>query len=201
MDIIAVTNRTLCQSNQDFLERIRILADTLQAGDRILLREKDLDAPSYRDLAKTCSSLCQNRPVQLILHSHWSIAEELGLSHVHLPLPLLLQHQPSKLSYSTSVHNPEEAKLAQQLGAEFLIAGHVFPTDCKKGLAPRGLSFLESVCRSVPLPVYGIGGITAHRVRDVLDTGAKGICIMSHWMTCSHLSQSIEAFQQIAKGI
>ena len=32
-------------------------------------------------------------------------------------------------------------------------------TDCKKGLAPRGLDFLKNVCDSVDIPVYAIGGI------------------------------------------
>lgn len=44
-------------------------------------------------------------------------------------------------SVSTSIHKPEEALKAQELGADFVFAGHVFATDCKKGLPPRGLDF------------------------------------------------------------
>ncbi|MFQ7550981.1 MAG: thiamine phosphate synthase [Blautia marasmi] len=36
-----------------------------------------------------------------------------------------------------------------------------------------------SVCESVRIPVYAIGGITPDRVNDVLDAGAAGFCVMS----------------------
>ena len=58
-----------------------------------------------------------------------------------------------------SIHSVEEAKEAEQLGASYLTAGHIYATDCKRGLPPRGLGFLKEVCREVSIPVYGIGGI------------------------------------------
>ena len=48
---------------------------------------------------------------------------------------------------------------AERLGATYVTAGHIFTTDCKKGLPPRGLDFLKNVCDAVTIPVYGIGGI------------------------------------------
>ena len=82
------------------------------------------------------------------------------------------------------MHTASEAKEAQELGADYLIAGHIFSTDCKKGVPARGLTFLKEVCDSVTVPVFAIGGITKDRIEDVLSTGAKGICIMSEAMTC-----------------
>ena len=40
-----------------------------------------------------------------------------------------------------------------------MTAGHIYATDCKQGLPPRGLDFLEEVCRAVDIPVWAIGGI------------------------------------------
>ena len=48
---------------------------------------------------------------------------------------------------------------AERLGAAYVTAGHIFTTDCKKGLPPRGLDFLKNVCDAVTIPVYGIVGI------------------------------------------
>ena len=64
--------------------------------------------------------------------------------------------------------------MAQDLGADFVFAGHIFETDCKKGLAPRGLDFLKQVLDAVEIPVYGIGGIHENNYQEVLDTGQKG---------------------------
>ena len=67
-----------------------------------------------------------------------------------------------------------------------MIAGHIYATDCKKGLPPRGLEFLEEICRSVSLPVYAIGGIRLDRkqIEKTLAAGARGVCVMSGAMTC-----------------
>ena len=81
-----------------------------------------------------------------------------------------------------SVHSVEDARLAEQCGATYLTAGHVFVTDCKKGLAPRGLDFLHEVCSSVKIPVYAIGGINDKNAASCIREGAAGVCVMSGYM-------------------
>ena len=78
----------------------------------------------------------------------------------------------------------EEAKEAEQLGASYLTAGHIYATDCKRGLPPRGLGFLKEVCREVSIPVYGIGGIKfdEEQWNDMKKCGAVGGCVMSGMM-------------------
>ncbi len=51
--------------------------------------------------------------------------------------------------------------------------------------APRGLEFLEEICRSVSLPVYAIGGIRLDReqIEKTLAAGARGVCVMSGAMS------------------
>ena len=81
-----------------------------------------------------------------------------------------------------SIHSLEEGERAVTLGATYLTAGHIFKTDCKKDLEPRGLAFLENICRGVDVPVYGIGGISKDNINLVKKTGAKGACLMSSFM-------------------
>ena len=81
-----------------------------------------------------------------------------------------------------SVHSVQEALEARELGATYVTAGHVFCTDCKKGVPARGLSFLREVCHAVDIPVYGIGGINEENYSEVLDQGAAGYCLMSEAM-------------------
>ena len=146
------------------------------------------------------------------------MALELNHPYIHLPLPILEKYaaapcQPfmpgviSTLSHKnaadyqqffkvigTSVHSVEDAIKAEQLGATYMTAGHIFATDCKKGLPPRGLDFLKNVCDTVQIPVYAIGGINiassegddstlnVPRLKDVMECGAAGGCIMSGMM-------------------
>ena len=84
----------------------------------------------------------------------------------------------------TSVHSVEDAKEAEELGVSYMTAGHIYVTDCKKGLAPRGLGFLKAVCSTVSVPVYAIGGIKFDEKQweELKQNGASGGCIMSAMM-------------------
>ena len=85
-----------------------------------------------------------------------------------------------------SIHSVSEAIEAVNLGATYITAGHIFATDCKKDIPPRGLSFLSSVCSSVNIPVFAIGGISPENAQKAINAGADGICIMSGLMNCKN---------------
>ena len=87
-----------------------------------------------------------------------------------------------KLCVGTSVHSIEQAKEAIALGVSYVTAGHIFSTQCKPGLAPRGIDFLKNICQTVQVPVFGIGGIHPDNMQQVLDAGAAGVCMMSEMM-------------------
>jgi thiamine-phosphate pyrophosphorylase len=183
--IIAVTNRLLCQG--DFLERLKQIAQCRPHS--IILREKDLSPAEYELLAAECLPICSRYNVPLVINSHLDVARKLKVLRIHLPLDTFLKHRDELAGFQqtgVSVHSVEEAKSAEDLGAGYLIAGHIFPTDCKKGVPPRGLEFLQEVCAAVSIPVFAIGGITQFNVREVLKAGAAGICVMSQLMTCEN---------------
>ena len=181
------------------MERIDKLAKAQPEG--IILREKDLPASDYKSLAKAVLEICGRHNVTCILHSFADIAIELGGAALHLPLPMLRELPKSKRSSFTvlgaSCHSTEEAIEAQFLGCTYITAGHVFDTDCKKGLPGRGLDFLQQVCESVTVPVYAIGGISAENAAQVISAGAKGVCVMSGAMICGDPREYLERFKEI----
>ena len=181
---ICVTNRTLCRD--DFLTRIDHIAKK-GVADAILLREKDLTEWEYLELAEKVLSICKSHNRRCILHTYYKAAKELGCKEIHLPLPLLqkMREEGEKewfTTVGTSVHSLKQANLAMHLQADYMTAGHIFETDCKKGLPGRGLSFLSKVVCKSEVPVYGIGGISADNAGQIMETGAAGVCIMSGFM-------------------
>lgn len=187
LPLIAVTDSASCP--RPLPEQIKRLTRlTQQCPQAIILRAKDIDSETYRTLAKSAQQLCTAASLPLILHSDWQLARELCISRLHLPLALLRQMPACERApfawLSTSVHSVDEALEAQDLGASVLIAGHIYATQCKAGLAPRGLRFLHEVCKSVQLPVYAIGGIgfDAAQHAELLAQGARGACVMSAYM-------------------
>ena len=114
----------------------------------------------------------------------------MGHPWIHLPLPILSGLTKRERSFfdeiGSSVHSVEQAAQAEELGATYLVAGHIFSTDCKRGVPPRGLGFLGEICDSANVPVYGIGGITEENEKAVTEAGAEGVCVMSGCMQCTY---------------
>ena len=75
-------------------------------------------------------------------------------------------------------------------------AGHVFATDCKRGVPGRGLDFLKATAASVCIPVYAIGGISARNVAAVRGAGAAGACVMSGLMSCQSARAELEVLRR-----
>ena len=194
-DILCVTNRRLCC--EDFLTRIERIAACHPAG--IILREKDMNPEDYKALTRAVMGICEQQGVRCILHSFSSVAVSLHADAVHLPLHLLrelsLEQKALFKILGASCHSVEDALEAQALGCTYITAGHVFETDCKKGLPGRGLEFLRNVCAAVDLPVYGIGGIHAENIPLVRRAGAAGACLMSSLMETEDVAGLMNAME------
>ncbi len=157
--------------------------------DILIVREKQLTESQYIKLfASLWESVKRSgrRAAQLIPHTYPEAARRTGSCWLHLPFSLYHTYQKrgmlSGLQLGTSIHSVEEAREAEKLGATYVTAGHIFSTDCKKGALPRGTVFLEQVCESVSIPVYGIGGIHRENVSQIKKTKAAGACRMSEYM-------------------
>lgn len=191
--LICVTNRKLCKD--DLLTRIAQIAKGKPHG--IMLREKDLTQIEYEALAFVVNKICLQNDVPLIINQNVKAALKIKLPNIQLSMANLRSYKKDLVAFSqigASVHSIEEAKEAEELGATYLVAGHIFSTDCKKGVPPRGLPFLKEVCESVTIPVFAIGGISRDNVGEVAGTGASGVCIMSEAMTCDNPIELASSF-------
>ncbi|SHJ36330.1 thiamine-phosphate pyrophosphorylase [Dethiosulfatibacter aminovorans DSM 17477] len=183
--VIFVTSRKLCR--EPFIERMEKLINGRPYA--VMLREKDMDQDAYEDLAHELEKLCRAKGVFLILNNNKEAAEKIRDCSLHLSIDSLREmgaHTESCKGIGASVHSVEEAVEAESLGAEYLVAGHIYATGCKEGVPPRGTGFLREVCRAVSIPVYAIGGVKVERVADIMNAGAAGVCIMNEAMTCDN---------------
>lgn len=187
LPLIAVTDSATCpRPLPEQIERLTKLTELRPQA--VILRAKSLDKAAYRTLVLQAQQSYEAAGIPLILHSDWQLVRELDVKRLHLPLALLRQLPTCERAHftwlSTSVHSVGEAQEAQALGATVLIAGHIYTTQCKAGLAPRGLGFLQAVCSAVSLPVYAIGGIgfDATQHAELQANGARGACVMSAYM-------------------
>lgn len=190
-ELVCVTHRGLCADDLP-----RRVAQLCRGGiDRVILREKDLPEGEYEALARQALEKGGER---VVLHHFPAVCARLAVPRLHLSLGQL-EEDPAVRDrvalLGVSVHAPEEAVRAQALGADYVTAGHVFATDCKRGLPGRGLPWLRQVVEAVHIPVYAIGGIGPDNLAAVADAGAAGACLMSTLMTCPDPEGTVRALR------
>ena len=194
-----ITNRKLCENEnlekqiekifsaykkKIFLENFEIVALTL--------REKDLYKNEYLNLVKKIYPICKRYRIDLILHQNYDLnldkkykIEEIHLSYDNFKsLNKNIREELIKKykKIGVSIHSVDEAKEVENLGATYVVAGHIFETDCKKDLEPRGLNFIKELSSILTIPIFAIGGINEENSNLVLNSGAFGVCMMSSLM-------------------
>ena len=194
-----ITNRKLCE-NENLEKQIKKIFSAYEKKIilknfeivALTLREKDLDKNEYLNLVKKIYPICKKYGIDLILHQNYdlNLDEKYKIGGFHLSYEIfksLNKNIREKLikkykRIGVSIHSLEEAKDVENLGATYVVAGHIFETDCKKGLEPRGLNFIKELSSILTIPIFAIGGINEENSNLVLNSGAFGVCMMSSLM-------------------
>lgn len=196
--VICVSAR---QHSNNFLQSIEMIAKS--DAEAIILREKDLSEEEYYLLAKNVKEICDKYNKKLIIHNFIDIARKLGIKNIQLPFSKFIAEKNLHRDFEsigTSVHSVDDAVLAENSGADYIIAGHIFSTDCKKGLPPRGVGFLSDVCNAVRIPVYAIGGIddnSVSKLKEVNCNNFSGVCVMSALMKSDNPQELVQKIKDI----
>ena len=194
-----ISNRKLCE-NENLEKQIEKIFSAyekkiiLKNFDivALTLREKDLNKNEYLKLIEEIYPICQKYKINLILHQNYdlNLDDKYKIDGIHLSYNIfksLNENIKAELikkykRIGVSVHSLNEAKEAESLGASYVIAGHIFETDCKKGLEPRGLKFIEDLSSALSIPIFAIGGIDEKNSLSVINSGAFSVCMMSTLM-------------------
>lgn len=189
---------------------LNYISDILDSGvlggnkvSEIYLREKTLDNEVYISLAekvikliknsgnilkadKTCDEYNDLNQVKLTVRCRDGLAYNLSADTVHYSFNDFIKCEffPDNRTKSVSVHSVEEAMLAEKKGADRLMTGHIFATQCKN-TEPRGLEFLSDIVKAVRIPIVAIGGITADNYMSAIEAGASDIAVMNSWRKTS----------------
>ena len=160
---------------------LAVLAAEAVAGgaDTLQLREPDLSDGELTAIVQEIKAL--RGAASIVVNGNVTVAKLLGIG-VHLPErgpdPSVARDRlgPTAL-IGRSVHSPDAAKASRV--ADYLLAGHVYPTPSKDGLPPLGLDGLRAIVDASPVPVLAIGGITPGNAAAVMASGAHGIAAIS----------------------
>lgn len=194
-----ISNRKLCENEnlEKQIEKIfsayerKIILKNFEIV-ALTLREKDFNKNEYLKLIEEIYPICQKYKINLILHQNYdlNLDDKYKIDGIHLSYNIfksLNENIKAELikkykRIGVSIHSLDEAKEVENLGASYVIAGHIFETDCKKGLKPRGLKFVEDLSSALTIPIFAIGGIDEKNSLSVINNGAFSVCMMSTLM-------------------
>ncbi|MDT8718922.1 thiamine phosphate synthase [Clostridium sp. 19966] len=177
--IFAITNRKLLKNKT----LGQIIEESVEGGaDAIILREKDLPSEALYEIALKAKIITDNRSL-LIINGNYEVANRVKADGIQLSYEAFMNFQEAFNGLKgVSIHSLKEAVAAEKKGADYVIAGHIFNTACKRGLEGRGMEFLETICHALTIPVIAVGGINSYNLKEVLNTGAQGAAFMSSVM-------------------
>ena len=194
-----ISNRKLCANEnlEKQIEKIffayqrKIILENFEIVS-LTLREKDLNKNEYLKLVEKIYPICQKYRIDLILHQNYDLRldNKYNIKGLHLSyntFKSLNKNIREELirkykKIGVSIHSVDEAKEVENLGANYVVAGHIFKTDCKKDLEPRGLEFIQELSSALIIPIFAIGGINQENSHLVINSGVFGVCMMSSLM-------------------
>ncbi|WDD88948.1 thiamine phosphate synthase [Fusobacterium nucleatum] len=194
-----ISNRKLCENEnlEKQIEKIfsayqrKIILENFEIVS-LTLREKDLNKNEYLKLVEKIYPICQKYRIDLILHQNYdlNLDEKYNIKGLHLSyntfksLNKNIREELIKKykKIGVSIHSVDEAKEIENLGATYIVAGHIFKTDCKKDLEPRGLKFIQELSLILTIPIFAIGGINQENSHLVINSRVFGVCMMSSLM-------------------
>ncbi|HWR57479.1 MAG TPA: thiamine phosphate synthase, partial [Thermodesulfovibrionales bacterium] len=92
----------------------------------------------------------------------------------------------------------DEALAAEREGANFITFGPVYRTASKLIYGePVGTEALKMVRKKVSVPIFGIGGIKTDNIRDVMNSGATGIALISGILGDSDIKGATERYLRL----
>lgn len=161
------------------------IEEALKGGVTIIqLREKNLDTQAFIDEAVKVKSLCRRYNVPLIINDRVDVALKSGADGVHvgiedMPVEEIRKSVPDGFIIGATAKTVEQAKNAENSGADYLGVGAVFPSPTKKNAIRITKDQLKEISSSVSIPCVAIGGINLENVSELSGGGMDGIAVVS----------------------
>jgi thiamine-phosphate pyrophosphorylase len=156
----------------------------LQGGATIVqYRVKDADDVRKVEEATKLLGVCKEYKVPLIINDDVMLALKIGADGVHVgqnDMSVIKAREilGDKMIIGATAKTVEQAKIAEQQGADYLGSGAVFGSTTKTDALPMSKELLSQICSSVTIPVVAIGGINKDNIDYLEDTNISGVAVI-----------------------
>ena len=187
-------------------EPVLIAETMLDAGARIMqLRLKDAPGRDFLAAARAIADLCRKRGATLIVNDRVDIAILAGADGVHLgqtdlPLDAARRIIGNDRTIGISTHNVEQARAAEDGGANYIGFGPMYPGGLRNNAAGKGLDELRAIRAAIKIPIVVIGGITEARVAETLAAGADAVAIITDVVNAPDIGAKVRSILALARN-
>lgn len=185
---------------------IEVVKQMIKSGIKIIQYREKRHLKNYNEILEECLAireLTKNSGVIFIINDFVDIALLVDADGVHVgqeDLPVSAVRAllgPDKI-IGLSTHSPEEAKGAEEQGADYIGVGPIFATQTKEDVcAPVGLTYLEHVVSNSSLPFVAIGGIKLHNIEEVVSKGATSICLVTEIVGADDIEKTVSKLHKV----
>ncbi len=180
--IHAVTD-DLILANPEFTTRARGVMTALGARGAVHLRARYLTAAQLYAIALALGDAQESTGCWLVVNERLDVALAAKTHAAQLTTRSLTVADArlvaGELPLGASVHSVQEALEAERDGADWIVAGHVYPTQSHAGKAGRGVELVAEVTAKTTLPCIAIGGVRPANVGTLRDAGAWGVAAIT----------------------
>ncbi|MCI7106624.1 MAG: thiamine phosphate synthase [Agathobacter sp.] len=203
LKLYAVTDRSWL-GDETLYEQVE---KALKGGATMVqLREKNLDEETFVQEAEEIMELCHRYQVPFIVNDNVELAKRIGADGVHIGQADMELEQARKLLGADAIigvtaKTIQQAKAAEEGGADYLGSGAVFGSSTKPDAKPMDHALLQEICGSVEIPVVAIGGISAANVMQLKGRGMAGVAVVSGIFACEDIEAGTKELCELVEHI
>lgn len=161
-----------------------LLRAALNGGvDIVQLREKSLPRREIERAALTFRRVCDTYSALFIVNDDPDLARSCDADGVHIGQEDMSATEvreavgPDAI-VGLSTHSEEQIAAAAQQPVDYISAGPIWETPTKQGRPAVGIELVAHAAGHAPHPFFAIGGIDASNAAQVVEAGARRLCVV-----------------------
>ena len=188
------------ENEEKFLKTIE---EAILGGVSVVqIREKTAETLEFYNLAIKVKEITTKYNVPLIINDRVDVALAIDADGVHvgqsdMPCDITRKLIGENKILGVSAATIEEAKKAENDGADYIGTGAVFPTTTKDDAPHVTKKDLSDIANSINIPVVAIGGITIDNANELKNTGISGLSVVSAIMSADDPKKASEKLLNI----
>lgn len=201
--LYAVTDRSWTE-NQTLYEQ---LEDALIGGVTcVQLREKNLSEEDFIQEAVEIRELCRKYNVPLIINDNINVAIKSNADGIHVGQEDVSAAEIRKLVgdnfiIGVTAKTVEQAKKAENDGADYIGVGAVFPSPTKTNAIRITNEQLNEICSSVSIPAVAIGGISLDNITELSGCKMSGVAVVSAIFAADDIKTTVQELKRTVQDL